>query len=198
MSSFSFLSDAFPNYSATDSGKGLFEDFTSPQVPQGPQGPQVPTQQKKVTPPPEDHDLLMKDLDHRVIQSNTTNKVPEAFDASSDYFKILASKWEPAPKEQNVPNGPNGPNRTKEHSIGCMNVAEHIDKCTECRVRLEQIFRKLFAAPLKPPTQVIVEPQPPKRDTPVYLEMALLLLLGIFIVFVLDAFVRLGKYFKTR
>lgn len=190
MSSFSFLSDAFPNYAVTKDGKELFEDFSAPKAIHTPKSASF-----------EDNDLLMKDLDHhnnkRSTPTASVKTVPEAFDASSDYFKILASKWEPQKVDTTAAVV------QQSNQTGCMDVAEHIDKCSDCRARLEQIFRRLLerpialpvaAAPVVTPTLAVVE----KPALPVYVEITLLILLGIFIVFVLDAFVRLGKYFKAR
>ena len=182
MSSFSFLSDAFPNYTGHRADRTeLFENFTA--------APKTTN---------EDNDLLMKDVDQRTPKTST----PEAFDASSDYFKILASKWEPTPPS---------PKKPSSSHQGCMSVAEHLDQCSDCRARLEQIFRRLLdkpIVPIVPIAPVATVPTVPTVLTPpthsvqstqsVYLEITLLVLLGIFIVFVLDAFVRLGKYFKTR
>lgn len=183
MSSFSFLTDAFPNYQTPvgAAATSLYEDFE-------PTKKNVPA-----TVDPADNDLLMMPE-----KKKSTNTIPEAFDASSDYYKILASKWEPAKSEEEVQL-----QLQQQHSSGgCMNVAQHLDQCSDCRARLEQIFRKLLSKPLAvvPPRQdeMVIVKSSSSSSSSWLLEITLLLLLGVFIVFVLDAFVRLGKYFKSR
>jgi hypothetical protein len=183
--SFSFLSDAYPDYKAEapTARNGLYEDFGV-----------APKQHQIRKQPMNDNDLLLQENFSGGAVTNQNTK-PDAFDSNSDYFKILSADWEsakPTPKEAPL-------SLASPATTGCMDVATHLDKCETCRVRLETIFRKLLAKPIAPPAPTAI-PQSTNwlasLNSGGYLEIVLLLLLGIFIVFVLDAFVRLGRYLK--
>lgn len=182
--SFSFLTDAFPNYKAEQPSAthaNLHENFGTI---------------SSVTKKSDDSDLRVENFTDYNLPVKKHANVPEAFDASgvsSDYFKILAADWDSAEAQPTKP-----PTQLKDATkkTGCMDVANHIDSCSECRIRLESIFRNLLAKPLAPGAAAVVTA--PKNDSKPYLEITLLILLGIFIVFVLDAFVRLGRYFTRK
>lgn len=176
--SFSFLSDAYPGYKSENSGPKLFEDFGV-----------VGNKNNKVS-YPGDSDLLLQEPTPQEPKQKA-NSVPAAFDSSSDYFKILASEWvEEKPNATEHFEGATNKNKT-----GCMDVALHLDNCKECRSRLEQIFRKLLKNPVENERELKVHKKEPLTWL---LDIVLLFCLGIFIVFVLDSFVRLGRYFTKR
>jgi hypothetical protein len=83
----------------------------------------------------------------------------------------------------------------EENRGGCKSVAIHLDKCAGCRKRLEDVFRSLFES-----TSAKVKSAAPTAhqsliSQPV-MDILLLVGIGIFIIFVLDAFVRLGRYLR--
>lgn len=179
--SFSFLSDAFPDYrdsSGTPVATALYEDFGSfsPQA-----SATIP--KKAVS---DDSDLLAENFTGYNLPYKDAKGYPRAFDASDDYFRLVHEvnkSSDPLFEEPVKPVDESHQNAETQ----CMDVAKHIDSCQECRIRLETIFRKLLK---KPP----VEDKKEKRQTSS--DMLMLLIFGIFIVFVLDIFVRLGQYFK--
>lgn len=174
---FCFLSDAFPEYDTKQDEKkhqGLFEDFT---------GNAIASAQKASN---DDSDLLAEKFTDYNLPMTPTKDVPQPFDqTSADYFKILNSNWDSPNEADHLAPRPAAPPQASSASTECLNVAKHLDNCSACRTRLEHIFRKMYAN--KPVTS---------NAAPWYLDLALLLLIGIFIVFVLDAFVRLGRYLR--
>lgn len=187
--SFSFLSDAFPEYKASGASvaTALYEDFGSFSSP-------VAKKQQ------EDSDLLVENFSDYNLPIKDTRGVPKAFDASDDYFRLInavnGGSDNPMVGVQQVrEQAPSAgipsagiPSAGDSKEIGCMDVAAHLDHCEECKQRLEVIFRRLVS------TQE--PPQKKQENNSVTTDLILLIVLGIFIVFVLDIFVRLGKYLK--
>jgi len=204
--SYSFLSDAFPTWkekTALDvaSAVDLYENFesSSDAKPQPLASPSGRSANKA------------SDMDLRTDHPLDTNRGPgpQPFDSTSDYFKILSSNWE---KDTNryqsqarAPFGMEefaGTNASSDYleeeqlggeaNKGCMSVAKHIDECASCRNRLEQIFHKLFARQNAPP------PRPKQKN--LLSDMGDLLILvgiGLFIIFILHGFVKLGRFLRS-
>ena len=178
--SFSFLSDAFPDYNEPNPSASitLREDFNVPIS--------TPTAVKSNS---QDTDLLAENFTDYNLPIKKTKDTPQPFDHTSDYFKLVTADWDAKEQEKHV--SPAKP----QTGTGCMQVADHLDQCADCRMRLEQIFRKLLGKPLQIPI-VETSKQQHLGKTSGSLDLILLLLMGIFIVFVLDAIVKLTKYFK--
>lgn len=165
---FCFLSDAFPTYDNSQDSPttSLYEDFSSV-------APGEPARSG------EDSDLLAEKFTDYNLPLTPSKDTPQPFDhTSADYLKIIKADWDDTHLVK--------PQKTTKHHDDCLNVAKHLDECSTCRSRLENIFRKLYQ---KPETPV-------NSPAPWYIDIVLLLLIGIFIVFVLDAFVRLGRYLR--
>lgn len=172
---FCFLSDAFPTYNNsqdTSVKSTLYEDFTvSPVSP--------------VSPSAEDSDLLAEKFTDYNLPLVSSKDTPQPFDHSSeDYLKIISSNWEDKTHLAQ-------PKKDTDNNNECLSIAKHLDQCSNCRLRLENIFRKLYQKDEKKTSTLNSAPW-----APWYLDIVLLLLIGIFIVFVLDAFVRLGRYLR--
>ena len=181
---YSFISDAFPTWKDKEENQTkLYENFSSPD----------PTE-------------IQKDMDLKVDYPLQTQKGsgPHPFDSSSDYMKILSGNWEntmnqyqssaraPFQMEEFAPTLASKTTNfleeeqlgsMKEKRLNCLRVADHLEQCNECKQRIEQIFQKVLARPVP-----VIQPN--------MLSLLLLLLLGILIIFVLDGFVKLGRYFR--
>lgn len=211
--SYSFLSDAFPSWqSATKDQKGegtLFENFEADAAvavaaakPQIPKNHPTPRQQASSVHP--DKDLLTESFtDYNLPLETNRGPGPQPFDSTSDYFKLLSNDWnKDMAKYQATARLPFGPKdysgeEAQHAGGGCMNIAKHIDQCADCRKRLEGIFRKLFMPPATPTTTTTANK---KQNADLFSNLADVLLLvgiGLFVIFILDGFVKLGRYFRS-
>ena len=142
-----------------------------------------------------DADLLVENFSDYNLPIKETKGMPRAFDASDDYFRLVnAVNGESETKMVGVPQvieQEPSVNPAASKNIGCMDVASHLDHCDECRKRLETIFRNIVSHD----KQKIAQPEQ-RNPSNVTTDLVLLIVLGIFIVFVLDIFVRLGKFLK--
>lgn len=207
--SYSFLSDVFPNWkdpsleSATmNKGAGsLYENFEVGEIkmPQPPKNYPTPKQQAE-------KDLLTESFtDYNLPLETNRGPGPQPFDSTSDYFKILTNDWNKTVSkyqaDARIPFGPKDYSAEEEqlghsqnNTDSCINIAKHIDQCVGCRKRLEDIFRKLFADTTTTPSTIKSQ----KDDLFSRLADVLLLVgIGLFVIFVLDGFVKLGRYFRS-
>ena len=213
--SYSFLSDVFPTWKGGNAstqnplrdmaaGIDLYEDFdASPtkdiKMPQ----PQS-TSLAGVVPPP-DQDLLMESFkDYNLpLETQVGGSGPKPFDSDEDYFKILSEDWLKTTRDWQAqarsPFQPKDyaeedqPTDARAATKGCMDVAKHLDGCEECRSRLEHIFRKLLG--------ISKEHKPAQKNpsdfTSSLMDVMLLVGIGVFVIFILDAFVKLGRYLRS-
>jgi hypothetical protein len=187
MSSFAFLSDIFPDFKGQSCGPTtLFEDFKMP-----------PPKPKHVTTPTieEDEDLMVRENFGTQISDEQRSRKPEPMPFDSEYYRLLTADWEsesPAP-------APSSATATATATLKCGAVADHLAKCSECKAKLEMIYRKILGVPLSQPGPTVkmekFETSSSPSSSPL-IDIALLLLLGIVILFVLDCVARLGKYFS--
>lgn len=219
--SYSFLADVFPTWKSGDAertangslrdlaaGIDIYENFeTSPSsaTPKMPQ-PHSTTMHGGTTVALGDQDLLTESFgDYTFPLENQRGPGPKAFDADDDYFKLLSDEWlEDTTRYQAQARSPFQPKDYAEeeqqsssssshpHKKGCMDVAKHLDQCEECRTRLENIFRKLLhrAGETK---RAVVQATSSKLGGSL-IDVLLLVGIGVFVIFVLDAFVKLGRY----
>ena len=177
--SYSFLTDVFPSWSHAAGGIDLHESFEAP-----------PPPPKK---PAADEDLMEP---FGFPLENQRGPGPKAYDHDDgDYFKLLSEDWiKDTSRYQAQARSPFQPKQYAEedpgpvpNNKGCNSVAKHLDDCAECRIKLEHIFRKLLLSktPTTPP------PSPPQTSMT---DMMLLVGIGIFIIFLMDALIKLGKY----
>ncbi len=206
--SYSFLSDAYPNWKeekrVADSSS-LYENFeasTEIKMPQPPKNHPTPKQQASGV---SDNDLLTESFTDYNLPLETTNRGPQPFDTTSDYFKILSNDWnKDVSRYQANARVPFGPkiypetNGGEEEQLGqsspdCMRIAHHIDQCKMCRNRLQDIFQKLFSDKEQPKRQQ----QPQQNTFSTLADILLLVGIGLFVIFVLDGFVKLGRYIRS-
>jgi hypothetical protein len=201
---YSFLSDAFPSWKEkAPSSTGLYEDFESKNVEKT-----LSTTQKK-------------DLDLRVDYPLQTNRGsgPQPFDMATDYYKLITGNWEKdmaqhaanarAPFEMEhfsnngASSGGGATALTSEYqeeeqltrdTSDCMGAAKHIDQCSACKQRIEQVFRNMFTREIN---QAKAGEIPKKSFWGDAAELLLLVVVGLFVIFVLDGFVRLGRYLRV-
>ncbi len=70
--------------------------------------------------------------------------------------------------------------------INCGHLLEHLAKCPKCRLYLEKHFGK----------QENIQKYIQRKREDQFLDIAIYIVTGIFILFLLDIFVRLGKFMK--
>lgn len=215
--SYSFLSDVFPTWkggNAETTGNGslrdlaagidIYENFeTAPSTPQMPK-PHSTTMHGGTTVAPPDQDLLTESFsDYTLPLETNKGPGPKPFDAEDDYFKLLSEDWyqdtaryqaqarSPFQPKDYAEEGPGGGHAANaDHD--CMNVAKHLDRCEECRTRLERIFSKLLGK-VKKTKQAVVS----TGLAGSLVDIMLLVGIGVFVIFVLDAFVKLGRYLTS-
>ena len=219
--SYSFLSDVFPTWKKEHanplrdmaSGIDLYENFDAApsSVPTMPQ-PMSTSLSGVVGPPERDNGLLSESFtDYNLpLETQTGGAGPKPFDSDDDYFKILSEDWlkdtrryqaqarspfQPKDYAEEEPgddlNNHNLPQQPKQH---CMNVAKHLDGCEECRTSLERIFGKLLHKGKETKRKLMSSNL---NLTTSLMDVMLLVGIGVFVIFVLDAFVKLGRYLKT-
>lgn len=112
----------------------------------------------------------------------TTYKKVENFSNSleSDTVKAIEDKID---REYNNPEKQYITMMTKEEDIECANFLNHIAKCEKCR---EFIIKKFN---LTPKTSA-------DKNREEMLDIAIYILTGVFVLFLLDSFMSLGKYIK--
>lgn len=216
--SYSFLSDAFPSWKefgasgAAASCSGLYETFEGAQDLQMPKPPANPPSMKQRSRDSHhvdvetDTDLLSESFTDYNLPTKPTPGQPQPFDStmfSDDYYKLLANDWKTdVASYQAQARGPFGPKDYSEEpqltaattSEGCMSVAKHLDHCKDCRKRLEDIFSRLLGGGSASKKRM-VSPSGSIFDS--MKDVLILLAIGLFVIFVLDGFVRLGRYLKT-
>ena len=73
-----------------------------------------------------------------------------------------------------------------EDSNGCGHLIKHLANCPKCRLYLEKYFGK----------QESIQRYIAKKREDQFLDIAIYIVSGIFLLFLLDIFVRLGKFLK--
>lgn len=217
--SYSFLTDVFPTWkdgggslSDLTSGLDLYENFeaaaaaavTPPKMPK----PVHPTNSSSIIEP--DKGLMKESFADGFPLETQRGPGPKPFDETDDYFKLLSEDWYQDTARYQAqarsPFEPKGlapafeskeyaeeeqPLATAEAKRGCMNVAQHLDGCKECRSRLEHIFRKITGGAAQQVKSGL------QKGGSSLLDIMMLVGIGIFVIFVLDAFVRLGRYLTS-
>lgn len=192
--SYSFLTDVYPSWKDEkhmDLATTLHENFND-----------IKPSRKEVR--------ADRDLKNEAPLDTNRGPGPQPFDSTSEYMKIISGDWnkdmdkyQAQAREPHIEGfaSANGPEYLEEDQLsnshigdGCMNVAKHIDECKECRTRLEVIFRKYLVGSVNPEeSKKTVEKRTMLNDMT---DMILLVCIGLFIIFILDGFVRLGKYLR--
>jgi hypothetical protein len=214
---YSFLADVFPTWKGGDaqplrdmaSGIDLYENFdAAPSKPEMPK-PMSTSLAGIVGPPEEDKGLLAESFtDYNLpLETQTGGPGPRPFDTDDDYFKILSEDWlKDTRKWQAQARSPFQPKDYAEedqreaaahqddHTKGCMNVAKHLDGCEECRTRLEHIFTKLLSKGKEVKHNANALSSSLSSSL---MDVILLVGIGVFVIFVLDAFVKLGRYLTS-
>jgi hypothetical protein len=213
--SYSFLTDVFPKWNHNNQGDvagtigntslrdmaagiDIYENFESTPAIQMPK-PQSTSLAGVVTVAvaPEDGDLLKESFtDYNLPLETKGGPGPQPFDSEDDYFKILSEDWHrdtaryqaqarsPFQSKDYAEETQIGANRAGSNA--CMGVAKHLDGCKECKTRLEHIFRKLLGSGKTKNRS--------DQTTNQLLNVLLMVGIGVFVIFVLDAFVKLGRY----
>ena len=212
--SYSFLSDVFPTWKGGDartgngslrdlaSGIDLYENFDVAPTSQLEMPKPQSTSLSGVL-PPQDKGLLSESFNDYTLplETQTGGPGPQPFDTDGDYFKILSEDWEkdtaryqaqarsPFQPKDYAEEGPNDDHGAQPaHGEGCMGVAKHLDGCEECRSRLEHIFRKILHK-----TGDVKKRMASSNLSSNLIDVMLLVGIGVFVIFVLDAFVKLGR-----
>jgi len=210
--SYSFLSDVFPTWKGGEaqplrdmaSGIDLYENFDAAPAAAFPQ-PMSTSLAGVVGPPDQDKGLLAESFtDYNLpLETQTGGPGPNPFDSEDDYFKILSEDWlkdtrryqaqarlpfQPKDYAEEDP-GDHPEGHPEGHQAGCMNVAKHLDGCEECRTKLERIFTKLLHKGKEVKRKMMSS-----NLTTSLVDVMLLVGIGVFVIFVLDAFVKLGRY----
>lgn len=217
--SYSFLTDVFPTWKngGVDanplrdmaSGIDLYENFdsapssTNIEMPK----PHSSSLAGVVGPPSSDKGLLAESFTNYnlPLETQTGGPGPRPFDTDDDYFKILSEDWlkdtrnwqaqarSPfQPKDYAEEDQREAAAATIKGGQGCMNVAKHLDGCEECRTRLEHIFFKLLKKGKETKKKVLSS-----NLTSSLVDVMLLVGIGIIVIFVLDGFVKLGRYLTS-
>ena len=204
--SYSFLEDVFPAWKEQGkkdiaAGVDLYEDFDASSTNPMPQ-PSSEGVHGILAPP---KDLLNESFTDYNLPLEKTSSGPQPFDGiEDDYFQLLSENWTKTTGDYQaaarIPfsNVGGNNNYVEESPIdrsattateSCMDVAKHLDYCKDCKSRLEHIFKKLMDTSTASSTHVAAS-----ATTTTTQDIILLVAIGVFIIFVLDAFVRLGRY----
>jgi len=212
--SYSFISDVYPKWKDNNkttclesmtAGIDLYENFeTSNELPKMPQ-PQS-TSMSGVVPPPNDVKGLLTEsfTDYNLPLKTNNGSGPQPFDTDGDYFKLLSEDWyEDTARYQANARSPFQPkdyaeedqvtNSSTSSNSECIGVAQHLDGCKECRTRLEHIFRKLLGKAKETKKKIVSSSLSANL-----IDVMLLVGIGIFVIFLLDGFVKLGRFLKSN
>jgi len=130
--------------------------------------------------------LFNGSLDELENESENINKEIESF--VSDYSNGLETynNSEPYQEEDNYEDLVEEYETESAKDINCGHLLEHLAKCPKCRLYLEKHFGK----------QENIQKYIQKKREDQFLDIAIYIVTGIFILFLLDIFVRLGKFMK--
>ena len=117
-------------------------------------------------------------------QTENINQEIESF--VSDYSNGLESYENSEPYEEDDEDIIESFEDQTTKDINCGHLLEHLAKCPKCRLYLEKHFGK----------QDNAEEYLRKKREDQFLDIAIYIVTGIFILFLLDIFVRLGKFMK--
>jgi hypothetical protein len=119
-------------------------------------------------------------------ETENINKEIESF--VSDYSNGLESyeNTEPYEEEEDYEDIIEDFENETTKDINCGHLLEHLAKCPKCRLYLEKHFGK------QDNSQEYLR----KKREDQFLDIAIYIVTGIFILFLLDIFVRLGKFMK--
>jgi FKBP-type peptidyl-prolyl cis-trans isomerase (trigger factor) len=130
--------------------------------------------------------LFNGSLDELENESENINKEIDSF--VSDYSNGLETynNSEPYQEEDNYEDLVEEYETESTKDINCGHLLEHLAKCPKCRLYLEKHFGK----------QENIQKYIQKKREDQFLDIAIYIVTGIFILFLLDIFVRLGKFMK--
>ena len=114
----------------------------------------------------------------------TTYKNVENFSNNLEEDKLLKGIEDKIDREYNSPNSKKEYITLKDNEdTDCLKFLDHISKCEKCR---EFIIKKFK----------LTEATPEQKNREYMLDIAIYILTGVFVLFLLDSFMNLGKYIR--